>query len=95
MVQQSIGLSASVLDKVSLETAATRYPNKFGSIDILVNGAGGNSPASNDKSRENGRTDNENLEDTFFGLQMEGFDKYLTWILKDYYSDYGICSRYD
>jgi NAD(P)-dependent dehydrogenase (short-subunit alcohol dehydrogenase family) len=72
---QSIGLSASVLDKVSLETAQQDIHNKFGSIDILVNGAGGNSPAATTKVEKMEGTDNENLEDTFFGLQMEGFDK--------------------
>jgi NAD(P)-dependent dehydrogenase (short-subunit alcohol dehydrogenase family) len=72
---QSIGLSASVLDKVSLETAQQDIHNKFGFIDILVNGAGGNSPAATTKVEKMEGTDNENLEDTFFGLQMEGFDK--------------------
>ena len=71
----SIGLSASVLDKVSLEAAKKDINDKFGSIDILVNGAGGNSPAATTKVEKMEGTENENLEDTFFGLQIEGFDK--------------------
>jgi NAD(P)-dependent dehydrogenase (short-subunit alcohol dehydrogenase family) len=71
----SIGLSASVLDKPSLEAAKKDINSKFGLIDILVNGAGGNSPAATSKVEKMEGTDDENLEDTFFGLQIEGFDK--------------------
>ena len=71
----SIGLSASVLDKASLEAAKKEIHDKFGPIDILVNGAGGNSPAATTKVEKMEGTETENLEDTFFGLQIEGFDK--------------------
>jgi len=71
----SIGISASVLDKSSLETAKKEIHAKFGPIDILVNGAGGNSPAATTKVEKMEGTETENLEDTFFGLQIEGFDK--------------------
>lgn len=71
----SIGLSASVLDKASLEGALKEVHAKFGPIDILVNGAGGNSPAATTKVEKMDGSDNENPEDTFFGLQAEGFDK--------------------
>ena len=71
----SIGLSASVLDKASLEAAKKDIHDKFGPIDILVNGAGGNSPAATTKVEKMEGTETENLEDTFFGLQIEGFDK--------------------
>jgi NAD(P)-dependent dehydrogenase (short-subunit alcohol dehydrogenase family) len=69
----SIGVSASVLDKTSLETAKEEINGKFGPIDILVNGAGGNSPAATTKVERMEGT--ENIDDTFFGLQIEGFDK--------------------
>jgi NAD(P)-dependent dehydrogenase (short-subunit alcohol dehydrogenase family) len=72
---QSIGLSASVLDKASLEAAKKEIHDKFGPVDILVNGAGGNSPAATTKVEKMEGTENENIEDTFFGLQIEGFDK--------------------
>lgn len=71
----SIGVSASVLDKASLDEAKKVIHEKFGSIDILVNGAGGNSPAATTKVEKMEGTQDENLEDTFFGLQTEGFDK--------------------
>jgi NAD(P)-dependent dehydrogenase (short-subunit alcohol dehydrogenase family) len=71
----SLGVSASVLDKTSLENARKEIHEKFGPIDILVNGAGGNSPAATTKVEKMQGTDNENLEETFFGLQIEGFDK--------------------
>lgn len=71
----SIGVAASVLDKVSLEAAKKIIHGKFGPIDILVNGAGGNSPTATTKVEKMEGTENENLEDTFFGLQIEGFDK--------------------
>lgn len=71
----SIGLSASVLDKVSLEAAKKEINKKFGPIDILLNGAGGNAPTATTKVEKMEGTDTENIEDTFFGLQIEGFDK--------------------
>jgi NAD(P)-dependent dehydrogenase (short-subunit alcohol dehydrogenase family) len=71
----SIGVSASVLDKVSLQEAKKIIHEKFGQIDILINGAGGNSPAATTKVEKMEGTDDENLEETFFGLQIEGFDK--------------------
>jgi NAD(P)-dependent dehydrogenase (short-subunit alcohol dehydrogenase family) len=71
----SMGVSASVLDKVSLEAALKEIMDAFGSIDILVNGAGGNSPAATTKLEKIEGTDDENTEDTFFGLKEEGFDK--------------------
>lgn len=69
----SIGVSASVLDKSSLENARKEIHDKFGEIDILINGAGGNSPAASTKVEK--MDGNENPGDTFFGLQIEGFDK--------------------
>ena len=71
----SMGVSASVLDKGSLISAQDEIHKAFGPIDILINGAGGNSPAATTKVERMEGTDNENIEDTFFGLQTEGFDK--------------------
>jgi len=70
---KSIGLSASVLEKASLEAARKEIHARLGEVDILVNGAGGNSPAATTKVEKMDGT--ENPEDTFFGLQIEGFDK--------------------
>jgi NAD(P)-dependent dehydrogenase (short-subunit alcohol dehydrogenase family) len=71
----SLGLSVNVLDKTSLLAAKKEINDKFGPIDILVNGAGGNFPAGTTKVEKMEGTDNENFDDTFFGLQIEGFDK--------------------
>jgi NAD(P)-dependent dehydrogenase (short-subunit alcohol dehydrogenase family) len=71
----SIGVAASVLDKSSLQAALKEIHEKFGPVDILVNGAGGNSPAATTKVEKMEGAENEKLEDTFFGLQIEGFDK--------------------
>jgi len=69
----SIGIAASVLDKASLGDAKKKINEIFGPVDILVNGAGGNSPAATTKAEK--MTGNEDPSETFFGLQMEGFDK--------------------
>ena len=71
----SIGLSANVLDKGSLESARKQVQDTFGAVDILINGAGGNSPAATTKVEKMDGSDTENPDDTFFGLQIEGFDK--------------------
>jgi len=72
---QSIGVFASVLDKTSLESAKKEILQKLGPVDILINGAGGNSPDATTKIEMMLGTNEENPEDTFFGLQTEGFDK--------------------
>lgn len=71
----SLGLSASVLDKSSLESARAIIHEKIGPVDILVNGAGGNSPAATTKIEKMEGDETENPDDTFFGLKLEGFDK--------------------
>lgn len=68
-----LGISASVLDKASLEAAKKEINEKLGPINILINGAGGNSPAATTNVEK--MDGSENPADTFFGLQTEGFDK--------------------
>ncbi len=70
-----IGVAANVLDKESLEAAKAIINEQLGEIDILINGAGGNSPQATTKVEQILEENLENLEDTFYGLQMEGFDK--------------------
>jgi NAD(P)-dependent dehydrogenase (short-subunit alcohol dehydrogenase family) len=41
---ESIGLACNVLDKASIESAAQTVRARFGRVDILINGAGGNKP---------------------------------------------------
>jgi len=71
----SIGVGASVLDKESLRSAKEVINSKLGSIDYLINGAGGNSPLATSAVEQMVDTDMENLDETFFGMKMEGFDK--------------------
>ncbi len=69
---ECIGVQADVLDKQSLIDAKKVINEKFGTIDILVNGAGGNSPKATTQIEQ--LTDINDLEKSFFGLGMEGFD---------------------
>jgi len=41
---EAVGLACDVLDKESIEKASVRILELFGRVDILINGAGGNSP---------------------------------------------------
>lgn len=70
-----IGIEANVLDKASLEAAKAEINKKLGEIDILINGAGGNSPQATTKVEVMNEDNIDKLEDTFYGLEMEGFDK--------------------
>ena len=70
-----IGVEANVLDKASLEAAKKEINDKLGEINILINGAGGNSPQATTKVEQILDENLEHLEDTFYGLEMEGFDK--------------------
>ncbi len=72
---ESIGISANVLDKASLNSAKLIINEELGSIDYLINGAGGNAANATTKAEFLTEEYLENLEDTFFGLEMEGFDK--------------------
>lgn len=62
---RSIGVACNVLDKASIEAAAQTVIAKFGRIDILVNGAGGNKPQAT-----------TNAEQSFFDLPAEA----LRWV---------------
>ena len=41
---KAIGIACNVLDKSSVESAAKQIIERFGRVDILINGAGGNNP---------------------------------------------------
>ncbi|MFZ1289965.1 MAG: SDR family oxidoreductase [Melioribacteraceae bacterium] len=70
-----IGVEANVLDKSSLEDAKKIILKKYGKIDILINGAGGNSPKATTKVEFITDENVHSLNDTFFGLELEGFQK--------------------
>lgn len=72
---ECMGLCANVLDKESLIEAKKEINKKFGKIDFLINGAGGNSPKATTAVEQMTENDLDSLEKTFFGLEPEGFDK--------------------
>lgn len=72
---EAIGVEANVLDKTSLEDAKKIIFDKFGKVDILINGAGGNSPKATTKDEFISDENINSLNDTFFGLELEGFQK--------------------
>ena len=70
---KTLGISANVLDKKSLEEARNQISQELGPIDFLINGAGGNSPKATTKAEEI-LPDMDGLwENSFYGLEMEGF----------------------
>ncbi|WP_411842883.1 SDR family oxidoreductase [Salinicoccus sp. HZC-1] len=72
---EAIGLSCDVTDKTSVEAARAEINEKFGTCDILVNGAGGNSPSA---STDDEYLDLDTLDDpnvkNFFALDTDGID---------------------
>lgn len=72
---RSIALSANVTDKTSLENSRKVVNEELGTVDILINGAGGNSPFATTRVERMDGSDIENPADTFFGLGIDGFDK--------------------
>jgi NAD(P)-dependent dehydrogenase (short-subunit alcohol dehydrogenase family) len=70
----SLGLQCNVLDKDSLIESKKIILGEYGQIDILINGAGGNSPKATTSCE---MLDKENIKDlagSFYGLETEGFD---------------------
>ena len=72
---EAIGVSANVLDKSSLETAKKEINDKLGKINFLINCAGGNSPKATTKVEFIDEETVKQLDDTFFGLDVEGFQR--------------------
>ncbi len=71
----SIGVLANVLDKESLSKAREEVISKLGNIDILINGAGGNSPKATTKNEFITKENKDDLDGSFFNLDTDGFDK--------------------
>lgn len=66
-----LGISASTTDKAALEAARDQIHQELGKIDILINCAGGNSPKATCAVEQ--MTADDDLANTFYGLDMEGF----------------------
>jgi NAD(P)-dependent dehydrogenase (short-subunit alcohol dehydrogenase family) len=72
---KTIGVAANVLDKDSLIAAKEEVNRELGKIDILINGAGGNSPAATTQVEQMEKSNLADLGKTFYGLGMDGFQK--------------------
>lgn len=72
---RSYGYMANVLDKASLEKARLQILEEIGEIDMLINGAGGNSPTATTRLEQITEVELDHLDDGFFGLELEGFQK--------------------
>ena len=72
---KSYGFRADVLDRNSLEEARRRIINEVGEIDMLINGAGGNSPKATTRLEQITTKELDHLDDGFFGLELEGFQQ--------------------
>jgi NAD(P)-dependent dehydrogenase (short-subunit alcohol dehydrogenase family) len=67
------GIAANVLDRLSLVKAKEEINAKYDKIDFLINAAGGNHPTATTKKEFIDPEDLTNLQDTFFGLNLDGF----------------------
>ncbi len=72
---ECIGVEGNVLERESLLKARDEVLDRFGSIDILINGAGGNSPQATTELENLDKNSIDQLEKGFFGLKLEGFQK--------------------
>jgi NAD(P)-dependent dehydrogenase (short-subunit alcohol dehydrogenase family) len=70
----TIGVQADVLNLESLNNAKKIINERFGKIDLLINGAGGNSPKATTQVEQMEKSESIEFEKTFFGLDISGFD---------------------
>jgi len=70
----SIAVETNVLDKQSLENAKKEVNDKLGKINLLINGAGGNSPKATSQAETMTEEMKTDLGKTFFGLDITGFE---------------------
>jgi len=68
------GFKANVLDKSSLEEAKAKINAELGEIDILINGAGGNSAKATTQLERLEPETLGDLDKSFYGLDVDGFD---------------------
>jgi NAD(P)-dependent dehydrogenase (short-subunit alcohol dehydrogenase family) len=72
---EAIGAECNVLDQDSLLKAKEFVHRELGTVDFLINCAGGNSPKATTQVEYVDKDTTENLEKTFYGLDIEGFRK--------------------
>jgi len=71
---ESIGVETNVLNRESLENARKVVNEKLGKINMLINGAGGNSPKATASEEVVTKEMKSDLSKTFFGLDIAGFE---------------------
>jgi len=69
----SIAIKADVLDNESLIHAKSIINKELGSIDLLLNGAGGNSPGATTAVEQINKENLKDLSNTFYGLDINSF----------------------
>lgn len=72
---EAIGVQADVLDRAMLKRSREEIHAAFGKIDVLINGAGGNSPDATTKYEMVDEEKSADLAGTLLGLDIEGFRK--------------------
>jgi NAD(P)-dependent dehydrogenase (short-subunit alcohol dehydrogenase family) len=72
---KSFGFLANVLERGSLEEVRNHILKEVGEIDMLINGAGGNSPKATTRLEQITEEELDHLDDGFFGLELEGFQR--------------------
>lgn len=66
-------LTANVLSEQELTEAKEKVNAEFGKVDILINGAGGNSPKATTANEFLNEENMNDLSKSFFGLDLDGF----------------------
>lgn len=69
---EALAIACDVTSKADLERARDQVLQRFGSIDILVNGAGGNQPAATVSPERSFFELDEQAVNTVFGLNFQG-----------------------
>ncbi len=71
----ALGVEANVLDRDSLSAARATINDALGPIELLINGAGGNSPKATTQAELMTPEHIGKTAETFFGLDIDGFRK--------------------
>ncbi len=77
---ETLVVAADVLDRSSLEAARAKIEASFGPVDILVNGAGGNSPKATAQAET--YTAETAKEKSFFGVDLQAYGEVFDLNLK-------------
>jgi NAD(P)-dependent dehydrogenase (short-subunit alcohol dehydrogenase family) len=70
---ETIGVKADVLDPKAMRAARQTIVDRLGPIDLLINGAGGNSPKATTKAEFMTPDLADKADQTFYGLDIEAF----------------------